>query len=87
VSQNISAKEASDIVHNLTTKNQKAFYEGLKDEAVEKIEPRGSRAIEYFSEFLEYAGSLPESLDIDESIDFYVNDHASAGYNIFKIIF
>lgn len=83
--QDLSAKEASDIVQNLTTKNQKAFYEALKDGAIEKIKPRGSRAIEYFEDQLKI--NVPENLNIAQEVEFFVNDMETEGYSIYKIVY
>ncbi len=87
VVQNLSQKKADDIASSLTTKNQKVFYEALKNKNIDKIKPRGQRAISYFKQFSEFNNLLPENLNIEESIDFYVNDIAQKGYNIFKITY
>ncbi len=87
ITQDLSAKEVNSIVNSLTTKNQKAFYEAIKSGSIEKIVPRGARAIEYFSKFKEFEEALPINLNIERTIDFFVNDISEEGYNIFKMIF
>lgn len=85
--QDLSTKEGSAIVNGLTTKNQKSFYDALKQGTIEKITPRGSRALDYFKQFNEFNNILPNNLNVETTVDFFVNDIAESGYNIYKISF
>lgn len=80
--QDLSTKEVSKLVSEFSTKNQKAFYEALKNGTIEKITPRGELAREYFVDQLDEV--IPDNLNIENTIDFYVNDVATSGYGIYK---
>lgn len=72
------------LITQRSTTNQKTFYQALTNGEVEIIKPRGQRAEVFFQQLGE---EIPPNLNIEKSIDFFVNDVATDGYNIFKKIF
>lgn len=52
---------------------------------IESIKLRGKNALSFFR--VKNNEQLPDNLLIEKSIDFFVNDIAEQGYNIFRILF
>jgi len=80
ISKQLHTKTAEDLASSWSTKNQKAFYDALKNGDVQSIKPRGNLAMDYFDGL---GIDVPDNLPIKKSIDFYVNDIAKDGYNIY----
>ncbi|MBA6315423.1 hypothetical protein FLV31_11640 [Cellulophaga baltica] len=85
INNNLSLVDVNDLTKTYSTKNQKAFYSALKDGKIEKITPRGQRAVDYFKGI--QINQIPGNLNIQNSINFYVNDFAVESYSIYKLIF
>jgi hypothetical protein len=81
---NLSAKNVDELISQYATTNQKTFYDALKNGQVQKIVPRGQRAVDYFSNF---GGIPPNGIGIGNQVEFLVNDVATDGYNIYKKVF
>ena len=67
----------------MSTPNQKTFYEGLASGKLQQVVPVGDRATDFLTPHYP-PGQIPTSLQINKSVEFYVNDTATNGYNIFK---
>ncbi len=76
--QDLSGKTAADLVNDMSTTNQKLLYDGLKKNAIQQIKPRGDLAKQFFG------NNLPNNINVEKSVDFFVNDTALEGYGIFK---
>lgn len=74
----MSGKTAADLVNDMSTTNQKLLYDGLKKNAIQQIKPRGDLAKQFFG------NNLPNNINVEKSVDFFVNDTALEGYGIFK---
>ena len=73
---NLSAKSPTELLNGMSTANQKTFYEALKNGTVTQIKPAGQRAQNFL-------GNL-NPIQVEKSIDFFVNDVSTSGYNMFK---
>lgn len=62
----------------MSTTNQKAFYDVLKNGTVTQIKPAGENAKRFLGV------NLPQNIQVEKSIDFFVNDVSTNGYNMFK---
>lgn len=71
----LSKKTAEELLNSMSTVNQKTFYQALKDGTVTQIVPAGNRAQLFL-------GSL-NPIQVEKSIDFFVNDVSTNGYSIF----
>jgi len=78
----LSKKTPEQLLNNMSTANQKIFYDALKNGTVTQIKPAGQRATDYFSRI---GKKLPPTgINVEKSIDFFVNDVSTSGYKIFK---
>lgn len=72
----LSAKTPEQLLNSMSTANQKTFYDALKNGTVTQIKPAGARAQRFL-------GNL-NPIQVEKSIDFFVNDVSTNGYNMFK---
>lgn len=66
----------------MSTVNQKTFYEALKDGTITQIKPAGARAESFFTSGGRQ-GIPTNGIQVEKSIDFFVNDVSTNGYNMF----
>jgi hypothetical protein len=84
IKYDLSQESINNLVKRLSTKNQKSFYEALKNGEISQVKPVGENARNYLVDQLKMA-EVPENISIDGSIDFFVNDVAVDGYSLYKI--
>jgi hypothetical protein len=84
VNLDLSEVDVSTLISQRSTPNQKAFYEALRDGRVESIMPRGENARLFFDN---HGGISSDGINIQNQMDFFVNDYATDGYNIFRKLF
>ena len=83
INKDLSLITASDLAKTATTPNQKVFYDALANGNVTQVMPAGKRAEDFFKSG--GRNGIPETgINVNKSIDFYVNDVATNGYKIFK---
>ena len=73
---NLSTKTPTELLNSMSTANQKTFYDALKNGTITQIKPAGQRAQNFL-------GNL-NPIQVEKSVDFFVNDISTNGYNIFK---
>ncbi|EMY3559731.1 fibronectin type III domain-containing protein [Flavobacterium psychrophilum] len=72
----LSVKTPEQLLNSMSTVNQKTFYDALKNGTVTQIKPAGARAQTFL-------GNL-NPIQVEKSIDFFVNDVSTNGYSMFK---
>lgn len=91
VTKELNTFSPSKMATQTSTANQKVFYAALKENgSTITIKPRGQRAEDFFRDIgkLDKNGNLPNSIQFDKNIDFFVNSKViDDTYNLHKIIY
>ena len=86
VNTDLSKVTLNELKTTRSTVNQKEFYKAIKNGAIESIEPKGKNAKQFFINQIKL-NKIPKSIETENTVEFLVNDFATKGYNIFKILF
>ena len=78
-------KESNESRAEWCTTNQDQFYKALKSVKIKNTKPTGSNASNFFT--TGGRQGIPSNLNIENTIDFFVNDVAVKGYSIYKLTY
>jgi len=82
---NLSSKTPLQLKNTTSTVNQKLFYDAMENGTITQIKPAGNRAKQFLD--VPTLSDLPQNINIETAVDFYVNDFATDGYGIYKKTF